>query len=62
MSIFIMMTGMACDIMEIFQLFEEQEASSNRLMSYLVLGVWTLSLFQVKYLVNVLSRILYQYL
>jgi len=38
--------GMACDIMEIFQLFEEQEVSSNRLMSYLVLGVWTLSLFQ----------------
>jgi len=38
--------GMACDIMEIFQLFEEQEVSNNRLMSYLVLGVWTLSLFQ----------------
>ncbi|KAK3581793.1 hypothetical protein CHS0354_025997 [Potamilus streckersoni] len=38
--------GTAADIVEFFEAFNEQEVRYNRLLCYLVLGFWTLSLFQ----------------
>ncbi|RUS72335.1 hypothetical protein EGW08_019893 [Elysia chlorotica] len=38
--------GMASDVMELFQLFEEDKIKQDRYMPYVILTVWTISLFQ----------------
>ncbi|KAK3787398.1 hypothetical protein RRG08_032355 [Elysia crispata] len=38
--------GMASDVMELFQLFEEEKVKQDSYMPYVILTVWTLSLFQ----------------
>lgn len=38
--------GSASDVMELFVIFEEPEVRADTTLSYVTLGVWTLSLFQ----------------
>lgn len=38
--------GSASDVMELFVVFEEPQIRSDLMLSYVTLGVWTLSLFQ----------------
>lgn len=38
--------GSASDVMELFVVFEEPEIRTDLILSYVTLGVWTLSLFQ----------------
>lgn len=38
--------GMGSDVMELFQLFEEEEVKKRRNLAYIILAVWSLSLFQ----------------
>ncbi|GFR80290.1 transmembrane protein 26 [Elysia marginata] len=39
--------GMASDVMELFQLFEEDKILNDKYMTYVILTVWTISLCQV---------------
>ncbi|XP_012943636.1 transmembrane protein 26 [Aplysia californica] len=38
--------GMASDVMELFQLFDEEEVRQDKTLTYVILAVWTFSLFQ----------------